>query len=772
MPKSNNKEEFEEYKQVLEHLMDIVLMIGEDGGILYANQKAIETYGYSYDEITKLNIFHMRKECIVDYTKMQLNEALMKGVKFKTVHYKKDGSCFPVEVHSIYSNKDNKKSVISIIRDISDFDEIARYSNMFTVSLNIFDDAIVLISNDLKVKLWNKGATKRLGYLNKEIIEKDIKILIPNDKLNEFNEHIKIVSKGEIVESYETVRIHKNGDLIDVSVSLSPLYDYDGNMTGILGIYKDISDKKELAKQLAENEERWRYALNGSQFGVWDWNIITDNMYNSSSFLSILGYNDGEVLNMYTEWIIRIHPEDIDYYNKIMANHLERGKDFDVEIRIKCQNQNSQYKWIRSKGKVSERDKDGNPIRMVGTHEDISQRKYIEHELKDKYHQLQLMKDKAEEASREKSMFLANMSHEIRTPLHGVNSIVQLLELTDANSEQSKYINLLKESSNQLEAVINDILDMSRIESGKLQLKEENFNLKEITMAIYNSLLVMGNSKGLETGYYFDQNIFPQVIGDVLKLKQILINLINNSLKFTDDGYISFRTILKSKRDNYQKIQFIIKDSGIGIPDDFKEKIFHNFSQGDISSKKQYRGTGLGLSISKKLADIMNGELSYDSHINEGSTFFLTCEFKKAEKYNYELSNNKINTKCNYKNLNKTILYVEDNIINHEVMDNIITKEGYRYLWAHNGEEALEILKNYKVDLILMDIQLPQTNGFEVTKTIREEIIAGKDIPIIAITAYGLREDKNKCLEAGMNDYITKPFNIEKLYEVIQKHLQ
>jgi len=223
------------------------------------------------------------------------------------------------------------------------------------------------------------------------------------------------------------------------------------------------------------------------------------------------------------------------------------------------------------------------------------------------------------------------------------------------------------------------------------------------------------------------------------------------------------------------KIEFKIKDTGIGIKDELKNKLFQSFSQGDISTCKKFKGTGLGLIISKQLAELLNGEITYESIFGQGSTFIFTCDFKKYKaninhaKEDYTTSNDI--TEINKQNQKYTILCVEDNIINQEVMGSIISSRGYRYLPAYNGREALDILKESKVDLVLMDIQLPELNGFQVSEMIRKEIDNECKLPIIAITAYAMSEDKDKCIEAGMVDYISKPFNIEELYKVLEKHL-
>lgn len=759
-------------KNIIDYAMDIILIVNSQGGILYGNKKALETYGYTYNELTALGIFDLRNESTGEYIKSQLNEALDRGIEFKTYHYRKDGSSFPVEVRSIYSGKEAKNTVISIVRDISNINEISQYATMFSACLDLFDDAIVGLTKDFEISLWSKGAEAKLGYSREEISGKNIKILVPMEKVEELNDKMNRIKEGKSIENLETLRIHKDGHLVEVSLSIMPLYDYDQIFIGAIGVYKDISEKNALLKALEEYHYKCRKALEGGKFGIWDLNIRSKELIYYNDWKRILGYSEEEVSNCMDGWKSLLHPEDLYEVENKFNNHLE-GEGFIAEYRIKCKN--GEYKWLRTKGKMSEWTDSGEPVMMVGTSEDITERKVIEAELQDKYKQLELLKQEAEDANKAKSLFIANMSHEIRTPINGVIGTIQLLQSTHLNTQQNRYVQILKESTEILLAIISDILDLSKIESGVLKLNNELFNLKDTVTNIYNNFLMIGNAKGLEISFYLDPTIDFQVIGDELKLTQILTNLISNAIKFTDKGYVSFRIHKIFSDDNTEKIEFRIKDSGIGIEESFKEEIFKNFSQSNLSTKKKYTGTGLGLAISKQLVLLMEGDIYFESSVGQGSTFYFTCVFKKPEAHKEHIQENKIADKKNKNNnFNKdqVVLCIEDNILNQEVMENIITRKGYQYIAAYDGKEALHILKNTTVDLILMDIQLPELNGYEITKIIREKYDKEKHIPIIAMTAYAMHEDKNQCIQAGMDDYISKPFDLEDLYNMLEGYLK
>ncbi|MFY9473497.1 MAG: response regulator [Tepidanaerobacteraceae bacterium] len=656
-------------------------------------------------------------------------------------------------------------------KDQSSTDKKISMTAMFSKWMEIFDDAIIGLTRDFRVSVWSKGAEKKFGYNKSEIIGKSIKTLVPEDKLNEIEEEIKIIAAGKVIECYETVRLHKDGKPVDVSITIAPIFGSNGTFKGAVAIYKDVSEKKELVKKLNEYEKKCMVALEGGQFGLWELDIRNNTIYHFNNWEKTLGYEAND-LDHIDKWTSFVHPDDLPVVTDKYHRHLERQDEFVVEYRFRCKN--NAYKWIRSKGRISEWDEDGRPSMMIGTNEDITKERLIQEELKEKYEQLAILKQEAESANKAKSRFLANISHEIRTPMNGVIATIQLLQSSNLSDEQRKYVNLLKNSADDLVAIIDSLLDIAKLESGKIELSREAFDLRETVNSIYNNFLIAANQKGLEAGCYLDPNINYDVIGDELRLRQILTNLLSNAVKFTDKGFISFRTKLISSDDDQQKIEFSVKDTGIGIDESYKPFIFQSFSQGDLSKKKKYKGTGLGLAISKQLAELMDGDIHFESEVGKGSTFYFTCTLKKQRNLaDHEIVKSFTETKEERRQITseKVVLCVEDDLINQEIMESIIIKKGYKYLAAYDGNEALEKLKESRVDLILMDIQLPGLNGYELTKIIRDMEYSKRSIPIIAMTAYAMHEDRDKCIEAGMDDYISKPIDIEKLYSILDAYL-
>lgn len=386
--------------------------------------------------------------------------------------------------------------------------------------------------------------------------------------------------------------------------------------------------------------------------------------------------------------------------------------------------------------------------------------------LEEKNKELILAKEKAEEASNARSEFLSTVSHELRTPLNAINGIAHLLLEEKPKKSQLNYLESLQFSGNYLTNFINDILEINKIDSSKTEIENINFNLKLLLENIQNSLKELASSNNNDFNLEIDEDIPNYIIGDPTKLSQILMNLINNAIKFTQNGTVTLKSKLSSIEDKKASIFFEVKDTGIGIPEDKLETVFDSFSQGSIGINRKYGGTGLGLTIVKKLVEILGGTIKLESKVNQGSSFTFELPFKVSKKqFKSEKKTLIINDSVL---IGKKMLVVEDNKINQMISKKMLENKGILCEIIDNGEEAIEISKNYKFDMILMDIHLPGINGTIVTKKIREfDTIT----PIIALTAISLNENRENLLSFGMNDVITKPFVPEDFYAIITKHI-
>ncbi len=463
-----------------------------------------------------------------------------------------------------------------------------------------------------------------------------------------------------------------------------------------------------------------------------------------------LGYNESHIIGK--NFFDFIEPTILADFKKNFKQSTQRRFSESVEFQFKCKDKSYAFFEFNS---INLKQKDGLDG-MILDCRDISQRKRDAEELL--------------RAQKAKELFLANISHEIRTPINGIAGMADLLSQNPSAEDQTLYLKAIKTASENLKVIINDILDLASIESGKLKFEKINFNLDKTIRSLVDTFRLQSQEKGIKLQYVKDPGIPNVYVGDPVRLNQILINLISNALKFTHQGSISVSVTLDKIINKEYFLKFEIKDTGIGIPKSKLKTIFESFSQADASVTRKYGGTGLGLTIVRQLAQMQHGTIKVASEENQGSVFTVVMPYKQGIS-DEQATGSRTGLTKSLQLQNASILLVEDNDINRLYAGSILKMWGCPFDTAENGEVALEKHKNSHFDLILMDIQMPVMDGFETTKAIRQWPNEKGKVPIVALTANATRKDIDKCLALGMNDCLTKPFTQEDLLKVLNKYL-
>ena len=590
------------------------------------------------------------------------------------------------------------------------------------------------------------------------------KLVHPDDlaRLRKHRELLKKASDGEFRElEFRSLDAEGSFRLLSCRETVFSR-DEVGVPRELLGVIRDISKGRAIEERLRRDEERWQLVLAANNDGLWDWDARSGEIFHSHRWREILGYDDADSM---PSWETLLHPDDAARVHASVEAYLQHeASAYQEEYRLLARD--GCYRWVFARG-VAQWNSEGELLRMVGAHTDITTRKEAELALRVQALELADARDKAESAVDAKSHFLATMSHEIRTPLNGVLGMTAMLAETELSTEQLDYLRTIRSSGSALLTVINDVLDFSKIEAGQMELDESDFDLAPLIEECLDLLAGEADRKGLEIAASVDDGVPQRVRGDNGRLRQVLLNLLSNAVKFTHQGEI----LLSVSRSNSQApgspLHFSVSDTGIGMSADVCARIFLAFSQADASTTRRFGGTGLGLAISKQLVELMGGEIGVDSREGTGSTFWFTVNLPTASHASRHLVSDRLD--------GARILVADDNATNLRIVRHLLESLGADVICVADGFQALSSLleskKNgRKIDLALLDFQMPRMDGLMLTRAIRAQP-GFEHLPIVLLTSMTQRDHFEEAKGLDVQGYLVKPLRNSQLVQTVRSLL-
>lgn len=758
---------------VLTHVHDAVIALDKQHNITYWNGGAQRLLGYTPEEALGRKV-----EAITRYgwvrpgDEEESNRSMEETGSWhgENIHYKKDGTQLYVESSVSLLKDENGATVgmLAVVRDITDRKRAEEELRASEIRFRLLYQNIPLgyqsLNGDGNILEVNSVWLDFLGYSRDEVIGRWLGDFIAPEHRDIFRDNFsKLLNEGMACSS-ELEMIRKDGYRVIAAISGRVVYDERGDVLQSHCIMLDVTERRLAEEALQRSEEYFRALIENTSDIV----AVLDRhgflLYTGPSVERILGYKQDEVSGQ--SIFEFIHPDDVQNAKNIFNKGI-RSPGFTVNIELRCRHKGGWWLMLEAIGKNLMDDPAVSAL--VINARDITERKQAEAEL-------HRAKEAAEAASQARGEFLANMSHEIRTPMNSIIGVTDLLIETPLSQDQVDLTSTVRDSASLLLNIIDDILDFSKMEAGKLSIDNILFDPAFVVESTVRIMSVKAREKGLGISFATGQGVPPVTWGDPGRLRQVLLNLTGNAIKFTDEGQVELSVAVESEEQSRVTLLFEVKDTGIGLTGESRDRIFHPFVQVDGSLTRKFGGTGLGLSISRHLVDLMGGKIGVESQPDKGSTFWFTVTLEKGPEggvrtFPIDHPPDEHDKATAVGGSGELILLAEDNPVNRKLASQQLQKLGYTAHAVANGREAVEaVFGGNPYQMILMDCQMPLMDGLEATRLIREkEPELGRRTPIIAITAHAMQGDREQCLAAGMDDYLSKPVKLAALRAMLER---
>ena len=645
------------------------------------------------------------------------------------------------------------RQVLVVVTDITARREAHLLTSQLANIVTSSTEAIMSADAEGRLTSWNPAAERMFGYSREEILGHPISVLHYEGPAR-MAAILSDVRQGVEIKELPQRRKRKDGSMIEVALTVFPIVDVDGTQIGMSAVARDVSEMRNIIARLQQSEGDLAEAQGIAHVGSWSQDLATGEVAWSEETARQLGHDPVSVKPSFDGFISRVHPADRERVIQVIGDSISTGTP--ISFHARYDRQGDDAGTFHSRGRVV-RDETGRPIRLTGTVQDVTVQKNTETTL-------ERALAAAGAANVAKSEFLANMSHEIRTPMNGVLGMLELVLDTELESSQRGFLELAHSSAESLLMIINEILDFSKIEAGMLELNHDAFDIGDVLFETVSTLALRAHAKGLELTLAVDDAVPPMVIGDGGRLRQIIVNLVGNAIKFTETGEVDLRVEVSSRTETDALLHLSVQDTGIGIPPGKQAAIFDAFVQADASTSRDYGGTGLGLAISRQLIAAMGGEFWLESTPGVGSTFHFSVRVGIGEAI--EQTSPIVTTLHGMR-----VLAVDDNATNRQLLARMLHNWGMEPTTADGGRAALAAInaaceEGHPFQLILLDAQMPEVTGFDFVELLRRE--RPDDSPtIMMLSSTDARGDRARCRALGVARFLTKPIRQRELLSIL-----